>query len=301
MRTPVWLDTDIGTDVDDAVALGLALRSPEIELVGVSTVYGDVGLRSRMVLKLLQAAGREDVPVYSGATEPIMRERPVYWAGWEGEGLLAPEDAELKPRPEHAVPALVKAVNERPGEITLVTVGPMTNAALAFALDSELAGKLKGLVVMGGAVRIGEDGLKLPVAEHNLACDPEAAALCFRSGAPTVMVGLDVTTRVWVDRAAVERIRQGGDLGRAVGTQLELYLGHVSRDYTWMHDPLALSYVIRPELLELVPAEVRVETRSEVAAGASWVRHSEGSRTQVAVGVDSDAFVALLVERLSRA
>ncbi|NPV09068.1 MAG: nucleoside hydrolase [Anaerolineae bacterium] len=301
MPIPVWLDTDIGTDVDDAVALALALRSPEIELVGVSTVYGDVDLRSRMVLKLLQLAGRGDIPVYSGASQPLMRERAVYWGGWEGEGLLGEEDRSLAPRQEHAVLALTRAANDRPGEISLATIGPMTNVSLAFALDPELAGKLRRLVVMGGVARTGPQGLGLPIAEHNLACDPEAASLCFRSGAEMAMVGLDVTTQVWVDRTGMERIRRsGGPLGQAVAGQLERYLAIRKRERTMMHDPLALSYLIRPEFLELVPAEVQIETRSELASGATWVRRTDESRTRVAVGVDARGFEAFLLERLSR-
>jgi len=210
MPTPVWLDTDIGTDVDDAVALSLALRSPEIELVGVSTVYGDVAIRSRMAARLLQLAGREEVPVYCGAGEPMMRERPVYWGGWEGDGLVDDGEAGLPCGTAHAVNALIEAANRRPGEITLLTVGPMTNAALAFAMDPSLAKNLAGFVLMGGAARTGENGLSLPLAEHNLKCDPEAASLCFRCGRDMVMVGLDVTTRVWFHRTGLEQIRRTG-------------------------------------------------------------------------------------------
>ncbi|NLT42026.1 MAG: nucleoside hydrolase [Anaerolineae bacterium] len=301
MTTPVWLDTDIGTDVDDAVALALALRSPEIELVGVSSVYGDVALRSRMVAKLLRLAGRDDVPVYSGASEPLMRERPVYWAGWEGEGLLEPGEKAPGARPGHAANALIEATKARPGEITLLTVGPMTNAALAFALDPSLAQRLAGFVLMGGVARTGENGLELPLAEHNLVCDPEAASLAFRCGRDMVMVGLDVTTKVWFHRDGLERVRRsGGPLGRAVADQLERYLGQRGADRTMMHDPLALAYIMHPDLLRTVSAKVQVETRSEVAAGATWVRQSVDGRTQVAVDVDSAAFEELVLERLSR-
>lgn len=301
MPTPVWLDTDIGTDVDDSVALSLALRSPEIELVGVSTVYGDVALRSRMVTRLLHLAGSEDVPVYCGSGEPLMRERPVYWGGWEGEGLVEGEEADCHRGSAHAVNALIEAADRRPGEITLLTIGPMTNAALAFAMDPDLAKKLAGFVLMGGAARTGENGLSLPLAEHNLKCDPEAASLCFRCGRDMVMVGLDVTTRVWFHRAGLERIRRtGGRLGEAVADQLERYLTIRGSDRTMMHDPLALAYLVQPDLLETVPATVQVETRSEAAAGATWVRLSEEGHTQVAVDVDAESFQEMVLERLSR-
>lgn len=301
MATPVWLDTDIGTDVDDAVALSLALRSPEIELVGVSTVYGDVALRSRMVTKLLHLAGRDDVPVYSGASEPLMRDRPIYWGGWEGDGLLEPDDGAMSLQAGHAVTALIEATRRRPGEIALLTIGPMTNAALAFALDPGLAQRLGGFVLMGGVARTGADGLSLPLAEHNLVCDPEAASLSFRCGRDMVMVGLDVTTKVWFHRSGLDGIRRnGGPLGQAVAGQLERYLAVRGADRTMMHDPLALAYLFQPSLLKTVPATVQVETRSEAAAGATWVRRSEDGHTQVAVDVDSAAFEDLVLERLSR-
>ncbi len=302
MTTKIWLDTDIGSDVDDAVALGLILASPELELVGVSTVYGDVDLRSRMVLKLLQLAGRSEVPVYSGCGLPLMNERPVYWGGWEGEGLLGPEDASLAPCPGHGVDALLEAVSAAPGDITLVSIGPMTNVGLAFAKDPELGRKLRSLVLMGGIAHCaGLAALESRFAEHNIACDPEAASLAFRGGANLVMVGLDVTLQVGIGRDGVRALRKaGGDLRGAVADQLERYLNQHHRDRTNMHDPLAVAYLVKPELLTLVPCEVQVDTRSDIAAGATWARRQEGSRTQVAVDVDVEGFQSFLVERLTR-
>ena len=192
MATKVWLDTDIGTDVDDVVALSLALLSPEIELVGVSAVYGDVALRSRMALKMLALAGRDDMPVFAGCERPLLGERPVYWAGWEGEGLLGPEDECLEPSPKHAVDALIEAIDENEGEVVLVSIGPLTNVGLALTKDPTIAHKVRLLLVMGGVCRLGAGGLDLPFAEHNVACDPEAASIVFRCGAPTVMVGPEV-------------------------------------------------------------------------------------------------------------
>jgi len=312
MPTKVWLDTDIGTDVDDAVALSLALVSPEIELIGVSTVYGDVGLRSRMALRLLALAGAAGVPVHSGCERPLLNDRPVYWAGWEGEGLLTAEDEMLRtreirstilrPSPEHAADAIIRAVSRNEGEVVLAAIGPLSNVGLALMKEPALAQKVRLLLTMGGVCRCGANGLDLPFAEHNIKCDPEAASLVFRCGAPIVMVGLDVTTRVRITAEGVQAVRNVGDpLRLALADQLQRYLAAMKRDYTTMHDPLALAYAIKPELLRLAPCDVLVETRSEIAAGATWVRHNAASRTQVAVGVDSERFEEFLLERLTGA
>jgi len=300
MPTKLWLDTDIGTDVDDVVALSLALLSPEVYLIGVSTVYGDVGLRSRMVLKMLSLASRQDVPVFSGCERPLLNERPIYWAGWEGEGLLGPEDAGLAPRPEHAADAMIRAVSENEGEVVLCAIGPQSNVGLAFMKEPSLARKVRLLLLMGGVARCCPNALDMPLAEHNIKCDPEAASVVFRSGAPIVMVGLDATLQVRITAAGVAAIRAVGDpLRSALAGQIERYLNAAGRDFTYMHDPLALAYALRPELLRLEPCEVQVDTRSEIAAGATWARRNPSGKTQVAVGVDVAGFEQLLLERLS--
>jgi purine nucleosidase len=300
MANRVWLDTDIGTDVDDVVALSLALLSPEIDLVGVSTVYGDVALRSRMVRKVLDLAGRGDVPVYSGCTHPVLNERPIYWAGWEGDGLLAPEDAGLSARSEHAVDAMTAAIDANPGEIDVVAIGPLTNLGVALMRDPTLAKRVRRFVIMGGLHRTGPDALALRFAEHNITCDPEAASVVFRCSAPIVAVTLDVTLQVHVTAADVEAIGAVGDpLRLALADQLRRYLKANDRDYTFMHDPLAMAYVMRPELVTTLPCEVLVDVRSEIAAGATWMLRSESGHTQVSVDVDRRGFERFLVERLS--
>jgi len=299
VTTKVWLDTDIGSDVDDAVALALGLLLPEIELVGVSTVYGDVALRARMVRKLTFLAGRS-IPVFAGCERPLLGERPVFWGGWEGEGLLQPEDRTLEPEPVHAVDAMIKASLEHEGELVICCIGPMTNLAVALVREPQLAQRVRSVVIMGGVSRCGDDGLKEVFAEHNVACDPEAAAIVFRCSVPSVMVGLDVTRKVVITAEQVKMVRQcGDDLRLALADQLERYLKIVGRDFTYMHDPLAMAHIARPEFLSLLPCEVLVETKSEIAPGATWVKYSEASNTQVAVGVDSEAFQSFLVQTLT--
>ena len=208
-RKPIILDTDIGTDVDDLLALSLVLTSPELELVGVTTVYGDVALRAHMVRRLLALRGVTGIPLAMGASKPLLGKRAIYWEGHEGKGLLTPEE-EAAPLPdEHAVDMIVRTVMARPGEITLAAIGPLTNIALAFLREPRLAQALAGLLIMGGSVG-GARALHLPWTEHNFRCDPEAAHVVLSAGAPTWIVPLDVTTQVRIRQADVERTSQPG-------------------------------------------------------------------------------------------
>lgn len=297
----VILDTDIGTDVDDCLALALVLKSPELALEGVTCVYGDVALRARMVLKLLQLSGRPDVPVMAGASKPLLGVQPVYWAGHEGKGLLEPGDETLTPEPSHAVDYLVRTVMEAPGQIHLVAIGPLTNVALALLREPRMARRLAGLTIMGGALR-GPNGLDLPYCEHNIHCDPEAAHVVFSSGAPITLIPLDVTTRVRIRPEGVARIRAGGTpFHEAVARQVELYPTYSSRGYTLLHDPLAVAALIEPDLVDLRSVHVDVETGGRHTAGATLMRSltdDASTRAEVALEVSADRFEELLLQRL---
>jgi len=298
----VILDTDIGTDVDDCLALALILFSPELKLEGVTCVYGDVLLRARMVLKLLRLRGCGDIPVLMGAQRPLLGQRPVYWAGHEGKGLLEPGDEVLTPSPEHAVDFIVRTVMENPGEIHLVTIGPLTNAALAFLREPRLAQALAHLTIMGGAAR-GPEAFHLPYSEHNIRSDPEAAHIVLSAGAPTTLVPLDVTTQVRIFPEGVARIRSGGTLFQAtVAQQVELYPPFQAQGYTFLHDPLAVATVIRPDLVRLRPLHVDVEMGGHHAAGATLMRDpapEAPANAQVALAVEASAFEEFLLTRLA--
>src|SRR3954453_7876576 len=182
MPTRVILDTDIGTDVDDCLALALILGSPELRLEGITCVYGDVALRARMARRLLELRGRGEVPVLQGAHEPLLGLRPVYWEGHEGQGLVNPDD-DTPDTGENAVDYLVRTILENPEEIHLVAIGPLTNVALAFKRDPRVVRDLAHLTIMGGVMR-GPQSLHLPYVEHNIRCDPEAAHIVLSAGAP---------------------------------------------------------------------------------------------------------------------
>jgi purine nucleosidase len=315
MATRIILDTDIGTDVDDCLALALVLGSPELHLEAVTCVYGDVALRAQMVLKLLRLAGRAEVPVALGAGAPLLGRVPVYWAGHEGVGLLEADEGPggggaLAPTDEPAHHLIARAALASPGEIHLVAIGPLTNVALAFLSEPRLARSLAGLTVMGGAVRGlgGPESLGLALAEHNIKCDPEAAQIVFGAGARLNVVPLDVTTRVRVAAGAPERIAAGSggagggaEFRAAVARQLALYPPFVQRGWTHVHDPLAVATVIDPGLVTLRSLRLDVELESRLAAGATLARLPTAAlpaNAGVAVDVDAPRFEGWLVERL---
>jgi purine nucleosidase len=302
MPLRVVLDTDIGTDVDDCLALALVLASPELSLEGVTCVYGDVDLRARMVRALLRLAGREDVPVMPGAGETLLGLRPIFWAGHEGTGLLDPEDDAPRPAAEHGVDYLVRRVMEQPGEIHLLAVGPLTNVALAVRREPRLAERLASLTIMGGALR-GPDRLALSYAEHNVVCDPEAAHVVLTQPVPKVVVPLDVTTRVAIRPEDVARIRAAGSpFHEAVADQVERYPRFAARGATFLHDPLAAATLVRPSLVELLPLRVDVETQGRHGAGVTFMKLPNDdlpANARVALDVDVGAAERFIVDRLA--
>ena len=295
------LDTDIGTDVDDALALALILGSPELRLEAVTCVYGDVELRARMILELLRLRGRRDVPVYLGAQQPLLGRRPVYWAGHEGEGLLEKADASARPEAEHAVDLLVRRVMESPGEIHLLAIGPLTNVALAFLREPRLPKALKHLTVMGG-VWGGPALMSNRYGEHNILCDPEAAHVALSAGAPTTLVPLDVTMRVEVRREHIARIRAGGTpFHEAIADQVERYPRFARRGGTQLHDPLAAATIVRPEIVTMTDLHVVVETEGRHAAGMTLMRPPDDkapANARVALDVEVAAAEEFVVSRI---
>jgi purine nucleosidase len=302
-RKPIILDTDIGTDVDDLLALSLILTSPELELVGVTTVYGDVALRARMVRRLLALRDVTGVPLAIGASKPLLGKRAVYWEGHEGKGLLTPEE-EAAPLPdEHAVDMIVRTVMARPGEITLVAIGPLTNIALVFLREPRLAQALAGLLIMGGSVG-GARALHLPWTEHNFRCDPEAAHVVLSAGAPTWIVPLDVTTQVRIRQADVERLHSLDDpFHRAVADQVASYPSFAKRGWTYLHDPLAVATAIDSTLVTWQPVRALIETGGEHTAGALLVAPPSvdgPAPAQVALDVEIERSERFIIDRLVR-
>ena len=300
MSTPVLLDCDPGHD--DAIALLLALASPELELLGVTTVAGNqtVGKTTANAIRVLELVGA-DVPVAAGASRPLIRE-PRVAANVHGEtGLDGPDlpPAQRKPVDQHAVDFIA----ERIDGTTLVATGPLTNVALLLARHEQA--RPERIVLMGGAIA---EGNVTPAAEFNIWADPEAAARVFASGLDVTMVGLDVTHQALLTDADAERLRENGRVGRVVADLLDFYGVFHKQVYDFegspIHDAVAVAQVIRPDLLELRELNVEIDRESEFSRGRTVVdllkRTGREPNARVAVGIDAAGFIELLLERLGR-
>ena len=305
MPTPVLIDCDPGHD--DAMALLLALASPELDLLGVSTVHGNQTLEKTTAnaLRVLEFAGRGDVPVAAGADRPLTREPRVAAhvhgeTGLDGPDLPPPAGA---PAEAHAVDFLAERLRAAGHPVTLIPIGPLTNVALLLARHPEAAEDIERIVLMGGAIA---EGNVTPAAEFNIWVDPEAAARVFAGGIEVTMVGLDVTHRALMTSEHAERLRAAGRVGAMVAELWAFYHRFHSRVYDFpgapVHDALAVAHVIRGDLLVTVPRNVEVDCASELCRGRTvvdlWQISGREPNAQVAVDVDADAFLEMLVERI---
>jgi purine nucleosidase len=308
-RHSIIIDCDPGQD--DAVALLLALACPdEIELLAVTAVAGNVplALTSRNARQLVELSGRTDVPVYAGCAGPLFRrlETAEYVHGSTGlNGVELPEPS-VPLRDEHAVDAIVDIVRGRPaGAVTLCPIGPLTNVALAFAKAPDIVPRLRGVVLMGGAIGLGN---VTPAAEFNIYVDPHAAAAVFGSGAPLTMLGLDVTHKALV---TPERLERFGALGTPAGAacrgMLDFYNRFDRARYGFagapLHDPCVIAYLLRPDLFTGKDCRVEVETEGGSAGRTNvhwWPREPQVPNAHVVEDLDAEAFFALLHDRIGR-
>jgi inosine-uridine nucleoside N-ribohydrolase len=295
VSTPIVIDCDPGHD--DAIAILLALASPEVELRGVVTVAGNqtVDKTTRNALKVLELAGRPNVPVARGADAPLLR--PLRTAAHvHGEsGLDGPDLPEPSTEPFAGDPAEWL----EPG-VVLVSTGPLTNVARLV----ERRVPVDEIVWMGGAIA---EGNVTPAAEFNAFVDPEAAAIVFASGIPITMVGLDVTHKALFTRAHADRLRGTGVAGRVVAELSDFFqLFHERRygfDGSPIHDAMAVAHVIDRTLVQTVQCNVAVETSSRFCDGRTvvdrWLVTSGPRNAHVGVDVDAARFLELLVDRIA--
>ena len=282
MSTKILLDTDIGSDIDDAVCLAYLLAQPECDLMGITTVTGEGLQRAMMASALCRLAG-QDVPIYIGAESPLLvSQRQPH----------APQAAALDAWPHEqdfprglAVEFMRRTIRGNPGEVVLLTIGPLTNIALLFATDPEIPGLLKGMVSMGGSFwsKI-RDGL-----EWNLILDPHASAMIYRARPPYHRsVGLDVTTQVTMDAAQV-RQRFQTRLLRPVLDFAEIWLAE--QPTITFHDPLAAAAIFDDQICQFENGLVSIELEDRSALGKSHWKpgHAEGHHA-VATSVDAGRF-----------
>jgi purine nucleosidase len=305
MPRKVILDCDPG--LDDAVAILLALASPELDLLAITTVAGNVAL-DRTTLnarRVLSAAGVLDVPVVAGCDRPLLRE-PVEAGEIHGESGLGDLDwptPDVGARSGHAADLIASRVMAEPGEVTLIAIGPLTNLALALRREPGIAGAVREVVLMGGSFTRGN---VTPAAEFNVYVDPEAAEIVFGAGWPVTMVGLDLTHQATAGPDVVDRIAAIGTPLAGTVVRMLRFLGQTVAEKAGppMHDPCAVARVIDPALVGCRDAFVAVETQGRWTRGMTVVDFagSLGHRpnTSVATALDVPAFWDLLVGALER-
>jgi pyrimidine-specific ribonucleoside hydrolase len=304
---PLVIDTDPG--IDDALAILLALASPEVDLRLVTTVHGNVELAqtTENALRVLHLAGRSDVPVAAGARSSLVHPQPeraghVHGAAGLGGVELPPSPASVDPRP--AIVALAELLLASDEPVTVATIGPMTNLALLLAVYPDAAERIGRVVSMGGSATRG--GNVTAAAEFNIWSDPEAAQAVLHSTLPTVLVGLDVTLPTVLGEADIARFAAAGPIGAQAAAILQQYVTHARQTYgtggVVVHDALALTEAIVPGTLGTVRRDVVVDTGLDVFRGQTLVDRRTVSTAptavEVAETVDSAAATAFLVDRL---
>ncbi len=308
MALPIILDCDPGHD--DAIALVLALASPELEVKAVTSSAGnqtpDKTLRN--VLRMLTLLKRSDIPVAGGAVKPLMRDLIIAdnvhgETGLDGPALPEPDFA---PQECTAVELMAKVLRESPEPVTLVATGPQTNVALLLNSHPELHAKIARIVIMGGAMGLGN---WTPAAEFNIYVDPEAAEIVFQSGIPVVMAGLDVTHRAQIMADDIERFRAiNNPVARTVAELLDFFMEYHKTE-KWgfqgapLHDPCTIAWLLKPEIFTTARRWVGVETQGKYTQGMTVVDYymlsGNEPNTDIMLDIDRQAFVDLLAERLA--
>lgn len=294
---PIIFDTDIGDDVDDALALALALQSPELDVKAITTVIDRAALRSRLAWKELGVFGRRDIPVGTGADEPLLD--PVRGGRHAQFDVLTGEDVVPGP-PLRAVDLIIRTLLDSPRKITIVPVGALTNIAIALKTEPRIKDKIERIVLMGGAYYTQQP-------EYNIYRDRIASEIVFRSGVPITGVGLDVTTRCKLKAEDIERLKAAGHPSSAFLMRLiDLWRENPVNRYPTLHDPLAVAVAMKPSLVETQLGRVQVETASPMLYGLTLFTPAErlpkdapAPNTAVARNVDVERFVKLFMDRVS--
>jgi pyrimidine-specific ribonucleoside hydrolase len=297
---PVLLDVDPG--IDDTLAILLALSSPELRVEAVTVVAGNVGVDQGVAnaLRVLELAGRADIPVARGAEAPLrgMLRTARHVHGENGLGDIELPEPSTKPHPESATDLIAAKAEESAGELSLIPIGPLTNIAQALDAYPDLGKKIKEIVLMGGSF---SGGNITPAAEFNIYNDPEAADIVLRSGVPIVMVTLDVTRQTALqpgDLAAVER--DSNPISRLVLDLSDFATRSRKRSGIRLHDPLAVGVAIDRSIVQTMPSHVEVVTDDGETRGATVASQGPTPNTEICTEVDAPRFVKFFVDRVLR-
>jgi purine nucleosidase len=306
----IVIDTDPGQD--DAIAILLALGSPELEIVGVTAVAGNVplSLTEKNARKICELAGRPDIKVFAGAVRPLVRQSVTAEhvhgkTGLDGPSLPEPT---MPLQDQHAVDFIVETLMaQEAGAITLCPLGPLTNIALALIREPRIVPRIKEIVLMGGGFF--EGGNVTPTAEFNIYVDPQAADVVFRSGVPIVMMPLDVTHKALTTARRIEALRAlGTKVGDAAAALLDFFERFDEEKYGTdggpLHDPCVIAYLLKPELFKGRHCNVEIESASELTMGMTvvdwWGVSGRPKNALVMRDIDADGLFALLTDRLGR-
>ena len=309
-RRKIIIDTDPGQD--DAAAIMLALGSPELEVLGITCVAGNVPLaRTQQNARIVcEWAGRPDIAVYAGCDRPMSRNLVTAEHVHGRTGLDGPDPLPVPTMPlqeKNGVDFIIDTLRSEPAQsVTICTLGPLTNIATALSQAPELSSRIKELVMMGGAYF--EVGNITPAAEFNIYVDPEAADIVFRSGIPTVVMPLDVTHKALTTPARVQAFRDIGTVsGIAMADMLAFFERFDVEKYGSeggpLHDPCVIAYLLRPDLFKGRHINVQIETQSELTLGMTvadyWRVTDHAPNTMFMQNIDADGFFALLTERIA--
>lgn len=288
----IIIDTDIGGDIDDTFAVGLALESPEFEILGISSATGDAGLRARLLSRYLKETGNAHIPVAVGITKPDVK--PGAGLSQGAYALGGPADAKYP----NAVDFLFDEIRRYPGEVTLIAIGPLTNIGAAIDRDEATFRKLKRVVIMGGSVDRGYDfGLfgvnSKPSAEYNIKADIPAAQKLFRAGVPLYVMPLDSTQIKLQEVRRAQLVSRGTPITDAITLMYCQWSENCTGTPT-LFDPVAVAYAIRPDLCPATPLHLDVDDKGFTRAGPGE------PNGQVCLKSDSEKFLDFLMERLLR-
>ena len=291
-KIDIWLDTDIGGDIDDALALALIMKSPEINLLGVTTCFNHAEKKARIARRMLDLGGFAVVPVYAGQDQPILKNRELTEPCQYDEASLGSIKVE-----KNGVERMAHAILEREGRTTLVTIGSLTDAALMLMLYPETKAKLDKILMMGG-------NFYNNMVECNIAEDALAAKYVFESGVDLVSVGTDVTDKVVLSWDDVDKIKSNGDPVCVFITELMSRWGNYRPT---LHDPLAVMHLLIPDVMKMQKEEIEVVTEAGRAYGLTynvslrrhiWGGEAERPNTLAALEVDAERAVRFFMERL---
>lgn len=295
----IIIDSDPG--VDDAVAIFLALASPEIELVGITTVAGNVSLNKvyNNAKRLLSLVERPDIPVVKGCSHPIMARRSNHTEvhGEDGLAGIALPEPNYPDYSGHAIDFIIDTVMSNPGEITLCPIAPLTNIAMAMIKEPRLTDNIKDIVLMGGAVFT--QGNITPAAEFNFYVDPHAAHIVFDSARHITMLGLDVTMKADIRAGLCRSLEKKGHIAKIVATMSQKY----AEFDPFLHDPCVIAYLIKPEIFSSIEGDIYIEYGSKTLFGHSLACSAKNKEAEpkctIVTDVDTSKLMPLIAERIS--